>query len=111
MNYRYENGLYFPMLRVREESDEPVGKYGDLRLEYLREYKPVTFYELLLDGKLHAHLLETDRAVRSQIEETMQALIRQTALPDRCTDPLGWAQQMNALHAQAEETALPLLYE
>ena len=44
------------------------------------------------------------------IYERMQQLIRQTPMPNRKTDPLGWAQQMNLLKAQAEEMVMPMLY-
>lgn len=40
----------------------------------------------------------------------MQHLIRQTPMPNRKTDPLSWAQQMNLLKAQAEEMVMPMLY-
>ena len=45
-----------------------------------------------------------------QVEQTMERLVQRTKLPDKQTDPLGWAGTMNSLRQQAEETAMELIY-
>ena len=44
------------------------------------------------------------------VEQTMERLVQRTKLPDKQTDPLGWAGTMNSLRQQAEETAMELIY-
>jgi len=56
------------------------------------------------------NLAQIDRQVRGQVEQTMERLVQRTKLPDKQTDPLGWAGTMNSLRQQAEETALELIY-
>ena len=65
---------------------------------------------LLLEGALNSHLAQIDRQVRGQVEQTMERLVQRTKLPDKQTDPLGWAGTMNSLRQQAEETAMELIY-
>ena len=65
---------------------------------------------LLLEGALNSHLAQIDRQVRGQVEQTLERLVQRTRLPDKQTDPLGWAGTMNSLRQQAEETAMELIY-
>ena len=86
------------------------GKYGLLRLRYLEKSDPGQLNSLLLEGALNSHLAQIDRQVRGQVEQTMERLVQRTRLPDKQTDPLGWAGTMNSLRQQAEETAMELIY-
>lgn len=110
MEYTQVNGYLIPNLTLSEQPAQPIGKYGEIRREFLRENTPVTFDLMLMEGTLYPHLLEVDKSTREQINQTMEQLIRQTPMPNRKTDPLGWAQQMNLLKAQAEEMVMPMLY-
>lgn len=110
MEYTQVNGYLIPNLTLSEQPTQPIGKYGEIRREFLRENTPVTFDLMLMEGTLYPHLLEVDKSAREQINQTMQQLIRQSPMPNRKTDPLGWAQQMNLLKAQAEEMVMAMLY-
>ena len=110
MEYTNINGYLVPNLTLTEQPTQPIGKYGILRREYLRENDPMTFEEMTLSGTLYRHLQEIEESIRQQIEQTMQQLMQQSKAPDRRTDPLGWAQWMNSLKLQAEELAMPILY-
>ena len=68
------------------------------------------FDEMMLEGTLYPHPVEMDNAVQRQIEQTMQTLMQQSAAPNRQTDPMGWAQWMNAMQSQAEELAMQQIY-
>ena len=45
------------------------------------------------------------------VDKTLRELMQTTPMPDRRTNPLGWAQMCNSLKQQAEEMILPMLYE
>ena len=45
------------------------------------------------------------------VDKTLRELMQTTQMPDRKTNPLGWAQLTNSLKKQAEEAVLPMLYE
>lgn len=99
-----------PALTLDEPPMPEIGKYGSLRRKFLQENAPMVFDEMLLEGTLYPHLLEMDNAVHRQIEQTMQTLMQQSAAPNRQTDPMGWAQWMNAMQSQAEELAMQQIY-
>ena len=110
MEYKNVNGYLIPNLAADEAPQEPLGKYGSLRRQFLEENDPMTFDEMLMAGTLHAHLLEVQNAVKQQITETMQKLLQLHPAPDKTTDPLGWTQHTNSLLMQAEEQAMQLVY-
>ena len=97
MTYTTRNGVRYPDLMLEEPETAP-GKYGLLRLRYLEKSDPGQLNILLLEGTLNSHLAQIDR------------LVQRTKLPDKQTDPLGWAGTMNSLRQQAEETAMELIY-
>lgn len=74
MSYTLHGDYYLPDLVLREE--EPTyGKYGMLRKQFLKEYRPIRYQNLLLSGKLTAHLNQIDQEVTEQVE----VLIKQMA--------------------------------
>ena len=87
MTYTTRNGVRYPDLMLEEPEAAP-GKYGLLRLRYLEKSDPDQLNILLLEERL----------------------VQRTRLPDKQTDPLGWAGTMNSLRQQAEETAMELIY-
>ena len=59
-----KDGLLYPDLLPPEEDAPTYGKYGRLRLTYLREHHENLYTGLLLSGKLNAHLNEIDETPR-----------------------------------------------
>ena len=110
MEYTNINGYLVPNLTLNEQPMQPIGKYGSLRKEFLRENYPMTFEELTVSGNLYRHLLEVEKTVRQEIEQAVKSLLQKNPAPDRKTDPLGWTQHMNNLKLQAEELAMLTLY-
>ena len=110
MAYTTRNGVRYPDLMLEEPETAP-GKYGLLRLRYLEKSDPGQLNILLLEGALNSHLAQIDRQVRGQVEQTMERLVQRTKLPDKQTDPLGWAGTMNSLRQQAEDYAKRLVNE
>lgn len=64
------NEFDFSVLTAGEPAQ--FGKYGSLRLRYLKENKP-TLYQALLQGHLlNAHLNEIDRQAHEMMEQIVQ---------------------------------------
>ena len=110
MTYTNINGYQIPNLTLGGQPADPIGKYGMLRREFLRENAPEQFELMSIQGTLYPHLIEIDRTVRQQVEQTVAQLAQKSKMPDRKSDPLGWTQWMNSLKVQAEELAMPMLY-
>ena len=101
------DGMYYPDLALPEEEPH-YGKYGRMRLHYLKEHRKVLYNTLLLEGKLVAHLNEIyDTAHRRMELLTRQMQERQGingAL--KAHDQMVWVGAMNNIRNDAEEIVL-----
>jgi len=55
-----EDGMYYPNLELPVEEEPHYGKYGRMRMNYIKEHRPGLYTELLFDGKLVSHLNDID---------------------------------------------------
>ena len=113
LTYTEINGYLIPDLILPETDTRPIGKYGELRREFLREHRPDLFDLMLLEGTLHSHLADVDASVRKMVEDTIAQMARQQGVDEalKRADLLAWAGRMNAIKNAAEEAVLPdLLY-
>ena len=84
----------------------PLGKYGRLRRTYLKDHRPVLYNTMLLNGNLYPHLMEVEQTAESQMQQTMQELLKQNPAPNKERHQMEWVQHMNSLKAQAEELVM-----
>ena len=61
LTYTEINGYLIPDLILPETDTRPIGKYGELRRQFLREHRPDLFDLMLLEGTLHSHLADAGR--------------------------------------------------
>lgn len=113
LTYTESNGYLIPDLIFPETDTQPIGKYGELRRQFLRENRPDLFDLMLLEGTLHSHLADVDAEARQMVEDTIVQMARQQDVDEalKRADPLAWVGRMNAIKNAAEEAVLPdLLY-
>ena len=48
------------------ETVKPLGRYGQLRQNYLKEHRPIFYNTLLLSERLYPHLRDTDETARER---------------------------------------------
>ena len=105
--YRYGDYL-LPDMGLSEENRQPIGKYGYMRLDYLRKERPGLYTRLLLSGELMHHLHEIDRTSH----ERMTLMIPQIQAIEGVTehlkakDQMEWVRRMNSIHNRIEEILL-----
>ena len=104
MTYTRVGDYSIPDLKVEQE-ERSIGKWGRMHREYLKEYHPIRFNQLVLSGKLWTHLAD----LNEQAQQRMETLISQIQAAEsvtedlRAADPISWAQRMNNIQARAEE--------
>ena len=75
IHYAQVGEYQLPLLTLPQTDDsEPLGKYGRMRLAYLKTQHPVLYNWMLLNGKLCPHLQDVQRAASEQVERTIAAL-------------------------------------
>lgn len=85
------------------------GKYGQQYKDWLEAYCPEEFWELVCRGDLALLCKEKDVEVGDFIDDTVKALLVNNPAPDK-NQALEYVGHMNALKAQAEEMAEPLMF-
>ena len=104
-----QNGDYLiPAITLGEQPRQPLGKYGRMRKNYLKEQRPVLWNRMLLSETLYPHLREIDETANRRLEQLMPELMKQNGVTEelKASDPMKWTGLMNNLKAQAEETIL-----
>ncbi len=108
IEYELRGEQYYPMLALGEQTDYEIGKYGRMRLDYLKQHRRGTYTTLLTEGCLNEHLHEIDVQARDQVEWIITQMSERTGIDERlkAADSLHWAQEMNSIKANAEEIVL-----
>ena len=106
MNIQYIRvGDYFiPDLELPEEP-RPIGKWGRIHRDYLRENKPIQYNCLLLSGKLWTYLADLNEQAQDRLERMIDQMKMAEGVTEelKAADPMAWVGAMNNIRARAEE--------
>ena len=105
LDYVKVGDYYLPDLTVEPYPKRGLGKYGLLRLRYLKEHRSTVWAELVMEGKLYAHLLEVEDAAQDLLESMMPGMAKEAGATEelKARDPMRWVGLMNCCKAQVEE--------
>ena len=108
LTYTMNGDYQIPDLKLTEQPEKPLGKYGRMRKAYLKEHRPLIYNQLLLTEKLYPHLIEIDETAQSRLEQMMPELAAEAGATEslKARDPMKWVGLMNTCKAQAEEIIL-----
>ena len=108
IKYELRGEQYYPMLKISEQTNYEIGKYGHLHLDFIKKHRRGTYTTLLTEGRLNEHLHNVDVQAREQLESCIaQLALRMGVTEDlKATDPMRWVQMMNNIKASAEEIVL-----
>ena len=107
LGYLKVGDYFIPDLKLPQEN-RSIGKYGRMHRDYLQEYNPIRFDDLVLEGKLWTYLADLNK----QAQNRLQMIIRQMQEAESVNDELkennqmAWVQAMNSIHNRAEEIVL-----
>ena len=73
IQYIREGDYFIPDLELPEES-RPIGKWGRMHRDYLREYKPIQYNCLLLSGELWSYLADLNEQVQDKLERMIDQM-------------------------------------
>ena len=104
IDYVLVGDYYIPDLKLPEES-RPIGRYGRLHREYLKQEHPARYSSLILTGKLWTYLAD----LNEQVEERLDLIMEQMKAAEGVTEELKaknqleWVGRMNNIRNRAEE--------
>ena len=108
ITYTEHNGLYYPDLALPEQTNHPLGKYANLRLDFMKKHRRGTFTTLLTEGRLNEHLHAIDIQAHNLLDDIIPRLEQERGVDEvlKAHNALQWAAEMNNIRASAEEIVL-----
>jgi len=106
--YELIGDYYIPVLALSSEEQHPIGKWGRMHREYLKEHRPILFNDLILSGQLWTYLSD----LNDQAQLRLSLIIEQMKASEGVTEELkaanqmAWAGAMNSIRNRAEEIIL-----
>ena len=107
IEYILAGDYYIPDLKLPNE-ERPIGKYGRMHRDYLKENYPMRFNHLVLEGQFWTYLAD----LNEQAQERLSLIIEQMKVAEGVTeelkaaDQVAWVRAMNSIHNRAEEIVL-----
>ena len=104
INYICTGDYLIPSLKLQEET-RLVGKWGRMHRDYLKEYHPIQFNNLVLSGNLWTYLADLNEQANQRLEVLITQLKSAEGVTEglKASDPMSWTQRMNNIAARAEE--------
>ena len=107
MGGRYERqGEYIlPCVTIPPEKEQPIDLFGRRHLDYLREYRKITYTNLLTSGRLNAYLADIDRQAQERFERLIEGMKQAQGITEqlKAENALKWTGRMNNIRACARE--------
>ena len=106
--YELIGDYYIPVLTLSSEEQRPIGKWGRMHRDYLKEQRPILFNNLILSGQLWSYLAD----LNEQAQERLSLIIEQMKAAEsvteelKATNQMAWVGAMNSIRNRAEEIKL-----
>ena len=109
ITYHQEGDYLIHDLVIKKDKHHyQIGKYGYLRLGFLKNHKRGLYCELNLKNELDKHLIDVDKEANERVNTIINQLAKKENVsihPDG-KEPLSWTQKMNNIKNRAEEIVL-----
>lgn len=103
--YEMQGDYLIPCLTLPTEKEQPIGLFGQWYLRYLKEYRRITYINLLTSGRLNAYLADIDRQAQERFEMLTEQMKQAQGITEQLKEEnaLEWTGQMNNIGACAME--------
>lgn len=105
IDYRKCGDYYIHNLVISNTKNYELGKYGRMRLNYLKTQKKAEYTILLMEDKLSEHLQEIDKTATNRYDLLMKQLAEQKNITEesKAINQLEWVGKMNSIKNRTEE--------
>lgn len=101
---KYEH-YYLPDLVASKEEPATYGRFGRMRLKYLKKYRRAAYINLKTSGQLTHHLNEIDREANEMLQLLINQMTQAQGITERlkAENQMAWIGAMNNIRSAAEE--------
>ena len=103
--YERQGDYLIPCLTVPAEEEQAIGIWGQRHLDYLKQYRKVTYTNLLTSGRLNAYLADINRQAQERFEliETQMRSAEGVTEKLKRQNPMEWVRHCNNIRNRAAE--------
>ena len=103
--YKQQGDYLIPGLTIPAEEEQPIGTWGQRHLDYLKQYRRVTYTNLLTSGKLNTYLADVNRQAQERFERLIEGMKQAQGITERLKEEnaLEWTGRLNNIRACARE--------
>ena len=104
LNYIRCGDYYIPDIRLPEEN-RPIGRWGRMHRDYIKENNLIRFNDLCLSGDLWTYLADLNEQAQSRLELIIEQMKAAEGVTEnlKATDQMAWVGAMNSIRNRAEE--------
>ena len=108
ISYIKQGDYLLPDLILKEKVQYNIGKYGLLRLEYIKKYKLGLYFDLLVNDNLNEYLQDIDTTVMEKVQSLIKELTEKENITEelKSSNQMLWIGKMNNTKDIAEEIVL-----
>ena len=106
--YELNGDYYIPVLTLSSEEQRPIGKWGRMHWDYLKEYRPLCYNDLILSGQLWTYLVVLNEQAQNRLEVIIDQMKASEGVTEelKAADQMAWVGAMNSIRNRAEEIIL-----
>ena len=106
--YERIGDYYIPVLTLSSEEQRPIGKWGRMHRDYIKEHRPILFNDLILSGHLWVYLVDLNEQAQERLDTIMEQMKAAEGVTEELkrTSQMEWVRRCNNIHNRAEEIIL-----
>ena len=108
ISYTKKGDYLLPDLILENKKQYNIGKYGLLRLNYIKKYKLGLYFDLLVNDKLNEYLHNIDTTVMEKVQKLIIELAEKEKINEKLKEnnQMLWVNKMNNIKDIAEKIVL-----
>ena len=108
ITYTESNGIRYPNLELPKQTNYPLGKYANLRFDFLKKHRRGAYTTLFTEGRLNEYLHAIDIRAHELLDDIIPRLAKERGIDEdlKAHNALQWAAEMNNIKASVEEIIL-----
>ena len=107
IRYIQMGDYYIPDFALPQPS-KPIGKWGRLYRDFLKDHHPVRYNTLILSGQLWDLLAQINEQIQNRLDRTIAQMAAAESVTEdlKAANPMAWVGAMNSIRSRAEEAVL-----
>ncbi len=108
ISYTRQGDYLLPNLILKDKKQFNIGKYGLLRLEYIKKEKLGLYFDLLVNDTLNEYLHDIDTTVMEKVQKLIKELSEKENINEELkqNNQMLWVSKMNNIKNTVEEIIL-----